>query len=92
MSGDDDAMWKPVAAADVTDDKLVAGQLRALQREVRDGFDAIARSLTAFERIEARLDVLIDRQNVTERRVDDIERRLTALESKPKRRKPARRK
>lgn len=64
----------PVTAADVTDEKLVAGQLRALQREVRDGFESIARSLAAFTRIEERLDVIIDRQN-------DFERRLAALEA-----------
>lgn len=81
----------PLTAFDVSDDNptMIAGHLRALQREVRDGFDSIGRALVALTRIEARLDVLVDRQNVTERRVDDIERRVATLENKPKRRKTA---
>lgn len=67
--------FEPVAREDVTDERLVAGHLRALQREVRDGFDAIGRALTALTRIDERLVVIIDRQN-------DFERRLTALETR----------
>lgn len=76
--------FEPSGAADHTDDnpKVIAQTIRALQRETRAGFESIAEALKAFARIESRLDVLIDRQNETDRRVADHERRLAALESK----------
>ncbi len=84
------ADFQPLTAADVDDEnpRMLAGHLRALQREMRDGFESLARTLTAFERIESRLDVIIDRQNVLERRQDELELRVAALEA-PKRRRPA---
>lgn len=88
MPGGEDG-FKPITPDQVTDEKLVAGQLRALQREVRDGFESIAQSLKAFERVDAKLDVIIDRQNVMESRLDVIDKwraatdvRLAALETK----------
>lgn len=97
MSGDwDDAVRllpigeRPaVTASDVSDDnpRMIAGQLRALQRDVNAGFESIAQALKAFERIESRLDVIIDRQNETDRRIRDHERRLAALETRRKPRK-----
>lgn len=84
--------FKPVAGADVTDLALLPGEMRAFRAEMRDEIRAIASTLQALVRIEQRLDVVIDRQNHQDGRLDALERRVTALESKPKRRKPARRK
>jgi hypothetical protein len=72
---------------------MLAGHLRALQREMRSGFELITNKLlTAIERLNNRLDVLVDRQSISDRRIDDHERRLAALETKAMRRKPAKRK
>jgi hypothetical protein len=86
--------FEPVTSFDVSDENpvAVANQLRALQREVRDGFDSMGRALTVLVRIEEKLIVIIDRQNVLERRVDEIDRRVAVLETKPKRRRAARKK
>jgi hypothetical protein len=73
---DDDKMWTPVTAEDVTDGNLVAGQLRALQREVRSGFELVTNKLLhAIERIGNRLEDHSDR-------ITALERRVGALESK----------
>lgn len=74
--------FKPVTAFDVSDENpaAVAGGLRALQREVREGFEAIGRALTALSRIEERLIVVIERQNFAERRIDTVEKRIGAVE------------
>jgi hypothetical protein len=83
MSDDDSTgEYQPVTAFDVSDENpsAVANQLRALQREVRDGFDSIGRALTALSRIEERLIVVIERQNFVERRIDVIEKRVTSVE------------
>lgn len=74
--------FKPVTAFDVSDENplAVAGQMRALQREVRDGFESIGRALTALARIEERLIVVIERQNFAERRIDTVEKRIGAVE------------
>ncbi len=94
MSDDVDSKFEPVTARDVTDEKLVAGQLRALQLEVREGFELMGtRLLTMLERIELKMDVLTDRVTRLERdRIDDresvlrINERVVALENKrPKR-------
>lgn len=86
----------PITRDDVAEDnpRMIAGQLRALQRDVNAGFESVAQALKAFERIDAKLDVIIDRQNVAERRLDAIEReqsrtdaRLIALEYAAQRRK-----
>jgi hypothetical protein len=70
-------MWQPVTPAQVADDhpSMLANHMRALQREMRDGFDGIGRALVALTRIESRLDVVIERQNLIELRQDAIERR-----------------
>jgi hypothetical protein len=75
---------KIVDAWDVSDENplAVANQLRALQRDVRDGFDGIGRALQALTRIEERLHVVIDRQNHADTRMDAMERRISALETK----------
>jgi hypothetical protein len=88
MSGDE-SMWVPVKAADVADESptMLSGHLRALQRDVHDGFDRIGRALEGLTRIEARIDVLIDRQNHIEARQDALERRVSALETKRTKRK-----
>jgi hypothetical protein len=82
---DDD--FKPATVHDTADENpaMIGNHLRALQREVRDGFDSIGRALTALSRIEERLIVVIDRQNVLEHRLDAHEIRLLALESKRRR-------
>jgi hypothetical protein len=93
--------FKPLTAADVDDLHLLPGELRAFRSEVRDSLDAIARALQSLGRIEERLDVVIDRQNhldvriecverdVSEdrKRIEMIERRVMALESKKPRKK-----
>lgn len=86
--------FKAADAFDVSDENpaVIANHLRALQREVRSGFEILGqRVLTAIERIEHRLDVITDRQALSERRIDDLDRRVASLEAK-KRRKPAGRK
>jgi hypothetical protein len=83
MSNDDEQMWQPVRPSDVADDhpSMVAGHLRALQREMRDGFQSIAMALKAFERIDGKLDVVIERQNYQDKRLDALEFRIATLES-----------
>jgi hypothetical protein len=85
VSGGEDVgkTFVPVTSADVADESppMLAGHLRALQREVRDGFESMGRALSALTRIDAKLDVVIDRQNVADARMDSIEARVTALET-----------
>lgn len=70
-----------VKSEDVEDGRLVAGNLRALQREVRHGFDLVTNKLmTSLERIESKLDDLADRVGRLERDTDDHRKRLDALE------------
>lgn len=83
--------FKPVTADDVTDEKLVAGQLRELQREVRSGFELIT------TRLETMMDRFAERQEDHAHRIDQLERdrartdqRLAALEARPKRTRKAR--
>lgn len=73
-------LGRRIQPGDCADDNptMIAGHLRTLQREMRDGFDSIGRALGALVRIEERLVVLIDRQNVLERRVDENEKRTAA--------------
>ena len=86
--------WQPVTPADVTDDKLVSGQLRALQREVRSGFELITQKvLTAVERLTEKVDDIKAEMADTKAEVAALKReqartheRLAALEKK--RRKP----
>lgn len=84
----DDKMWtpdNPVRVGDEADDqpRVIANHVRALQAEVRSGFELITQKvLDRLDRFEGKVDVLVDRQNLLERRVDEVERRLSALERK----------
>ena len=82
------SVFKPVTAADVTDEKLVAGQLRALQVEVKTGFDIVGTQLKVLtEQLGRRVDDHEHRITNLERvhvdhgqRIDDHDRRLTEIE------------
>ena len=89
MSSDDtaDKKFVPVQADDVTDDKLFVGEFRAFRRETRDILESILRTLQALSRIESRLDTQQDAINENDRRLHDHERRIAALEKKPRRKK-----
>ena len=96
---DIDDKFKPVLTGELSDLDLLPGEFRAFRSEVRDSLAAIARALQTLGRIEERLDVVIDRQNLVEKRLDAVEReqadaararnalsdRITALEKKPTR-------
>lgn len=77
-----DDKFKSVQAADVDDLHCLPGEFRAFRSEMRDSLDAIARALQSLGRIEARLDVVIDRQNTLDARIADVEKRVTALEQR----------
>lgn len=84
--------FKPLDAYDVSDENpaMIANHMRALQREVRAGFEMVTQKLlTAIERLNNRYDITDDRVTALERRATDAERRLDAIE-KLKRRKTAR--
>jgi hypothetical protein len=60
---------------DANDDRLVAGHLRALQREVRAGFELLGNKLlAAMERMDHRQDAFADE-------LVDLRRRVTVLEA-----------
>ncbi len=80
---------KVVTREDVTDEKLVAGQLRALQGEVRSGTEL---TLTAIGRISEKLDKLFDRVGQLERKHDSHDMRIAALEADAAKRRKARKK
>lgn len=86
-------MWtpdNPSRPGDEADDnpRVIANTVRALQREVRSGFELITQKvLDRLDRFDGKLDVVIDRQNIQEARLDTIERRLTALEANAPRRR-----
>lgn len=71
---------EPVTREQVTDEKLVAGQLRALQNEVRSGFEMLAnRILTAVERVESTIGDLGHRMTHAEDRLEAAENNIAAL-------------
>lgn len=73
--------YKPVTADDVTDEKLVPGEMRALQREVRAGFQLLeSRLTTIMDRFAARQDDHDARIGQLERGHRDTAQRLAALE------------
>lgn len=76
-----------VRPEDVTDLALLPGEMRAFRVEMRDEIRSIASTLQALVRIEQRLDVIVDRQNETDKAVADLARRVTALETKRQRKK-----
>lgn len=87
-----DDKFRPVQVGELDDLHLLPGEFRAFRSEVRDSLAGIARALQTLGRIEERLDVVIDRQNVADKRMDAIElehktlaERITALEKKPTR-------
>lgn len=85
MSGLEGDGFTPATGADVAEDnpRMIAGELRALKRDVNAGFELMTQKvLTRLDRFDQKLDVVIDRQNHLERRLDDVERRLSALERK----------
>ncbi len=76
---DVDDRFDPVTRDDVAEDnpRMIVGELRALQREVRSGFELVmARLLTAIERMSNRQDDQADRISELERRVDALEARF----------------
>ncbi len=83
--------FAPIRPSDVTDERLVAGQLRALQAEVRSGFELLT------GRLETMMTRFAERQDDHAQRIDQLERdrtrtdeRLTALEARPTKRRPSR--
>lgn len=101
--------YVPGTADDVAEDNpaMLANQLRAAMRDTNARLDSIDQTLKLFARIEMKLDVIVDRQNETDRQVREnaarivaqsvelaaVVRRVTALEQpKAKRRTTAARK
>lgn len=84
--------FKAHGVGDLSDLNLLPGEFRAFRSETRDLLSNIARSLQVLGQINERLDVIIDRQNHAELRMDDLEKRLALLERKPTRRTSARKK
>ena len=82
MSQDDtaDKKFTPVPVGALSDLDCLPGEFRAFRAEMRDSLEHIARALQTLGRIEARLDVLQDS-------INDHERRIAALEKKPRRKK-----
>jgi hypothetical protein len=82
-----DDKFKPVQAGQADDLNSLPGEFRAFRNEMRDCLNAIARSLQSLGRIEERIDVVIDRQNVLEQNFNSLTKRVAALETKPRARK-----
>lgn len=81
-----------VRPGELTDLDLMPGEFRAFRRDMTDTLAHIANALEKLGGIEQRLDVIIDRQNeqdrrmdAQDRRMDDLVKRVTLLETKPKR-------
>jgi septal ring factor EnvC (AmiA/AmiB activator) len=77
---------KPVSAWDVSDDNpdVISRHLRIVQSELRDGFESIRIGL---DRINDRLDHLVDDVAEIRRELNDHERRIRALETAHRKRK-----
>jgi hypothetical protein len=82
VSADEEKMWTPVRPDDVTDLALLPGEMRAFRVEIRDEMRGIASSLQALVRIDGKLDVVIERQNHQDKRLDALETRIAKLETK----------
>lgn len=100
-TGDFDPMPMANRAADLTDEnpRVLANHMRAIQREMHSGFELLAQKLlTAINRVNEKLDDLIDWKREVTRWQAETDERLAALERQPlptakvRRRKPARRK
>lgn len=76
--------FKPVSAFDVSDENpaVVARRLDRLHTDVLERFDNIERALVAIAKFDEKLDVIIDRQNVTDRRVDETARQLRVTQER----------
>lgn len=77
-------MWTPSQPSDHDDDNpsVIAHTVRALQAEVRSGFELITQKvLDRLDRFDGRLDAVIDRQNLLEQSHRRITERLVALEA-----------
>jgi len=70
--------YQPVTAAEVTDEKLVAGELRAFRAEVRLYFE---RLIMRLDRFEGRITSLEVHRTDANARLDQHEHRIAALEA-----------
>lgn len=70
--------YKPVTAADVTDERLAAGELRALRVEMRSWFELL---IGRLDRYEERITALEMHKADASDRLDGHERRLTSIEA-----------
>lgn len=87
-----DDKFKPVDEADCRDDNpaVLANHMRALQREVRDGFEMIAnRILPELAKVRDAIEDIGERLTALERDRDDINDRVSALERSAKNRRKA---
>ncbi len=70
-------MWQPSKTGDNADDnpQVIANHLRALQAEMRSGFEVITQKvLDRLDRFEGKLDVIADRQNIQQSQIDEFRR------------------
>jgi hypothetical protein len=70
--------FSPVAPFDLSDDKLVAGELRALRTEMRSWFEIL---INRLERYDERIAVLEVHRSDANERLSRHDRRLAALEA-----------
>ena len=89
MSQDDtgDKKFVPHAVGSLGDLELLPKRFDAHAREMRDVLAGILSQLKVLVRIESRMDTQQDAINENDRRIYDHERRLAALEKKPRRKK-----
>jgi hypothetical protein len=70
--------FEPVTAADVTDEKLAAGELRALRAEMRKWFELL---IMRLDRYEGRITTLEMHRVDANERLSSHEIRIAALEA-----------
>jgi hypothetical protein len=70
--------FKPSTPADVTDEKLVAGELRALRTEMRSWFEIL---ISRLDRYEDRIASLEMHRTDTHARLDRHDHRIASLEA-----------
>lgn len=76
-----DPRFVPATAADVTDERLLAGEFRAFRTEVRGNLELICnRLLPTLERIEQRLDEQDRWRTEVDRWRRDTDQRIAELE------------
>lgn len=85
---DVDKKFEPVTREEVTDERLVAGELRAMRREMKTGFELVLERLDRFHERIAILEMhktdANDRHDRHEHKLADHEQRLAALEAADK--------